>query len=570
LFKMTKRRLVAGTAGIAMLAIFLWLIVTIYVAQIVNEQKGALVVSRSAKVEANALRSALADLELGYRLHHSTHNEKMLALYNLSKSNVQHRLITLQTLEQNSPRQLQTLRVVERGVRRLVETCESPDSTNEQVTDSLSPVLVALDEFDRLEAVTSRSRLLGLQSSSDAMNTAAVLSTAAMLLALCMSAVVLFFFLKESQRAEQLEKRNNLLEREVARRIFQHAPIGIARLSPDLTIKEANDSFANAFPQLDDDQVQNLSVVCPGLAEKLKLRVIERCRAFYEYESPTVTEEQTDWNPRYWNLWAWPILDEEKQLTEVVLVTMDVSDRVKLAQEREDLYAAIAHDLRVPLIGARRVLDLILEGTVKGKRVFELLSQLRKNNADILAQMTNLIELSRYIDHSGRTQWEVFDVCELIRSRVDHVSVLTEKSAVSVETDFKACPLMLCANKDAISRLLTNLLENAIKFTDHGFVRVKAWQEERNICLEVSDSGVGIPAEIQKHLFKRFWKGMPGRYQASTGFGLYMCNRIAELHNGTLECMSTPGEGSVFRVCIPNAEFHLEVQARDQSGRNHA
>jgi signal transduction histidine kinase len=554
-----------------MLAIFLWLIVSVHLAQVVNEHKGALVISKSAQVEASAIRSTLGDLELGYRLYRSSHEQKMLELYELSKANLQQRLSALETLEQGAPYQQKLLQRFEARLNELIKLCETSDASSQDVSHGLISLNVLLDEFQRQETVVSESRSLSLQASSDVMSTAALLSTAAMVLALLLSGSVLFFFFKESQRAEHLEKRNIQLEREVARRIFQHAPICIARLTPDLKIKEANDSFANSFP-IDVIEDQSLSAISSSLAEKLQLRVIERNKTYYEYECP-ISEEQTDWSLRYWNLWAWPILDEDKKLSEVVLVAMDVSDRVKLAQEREDLYAAIAHDLRVPLIGARRVLDLILEGTVQGKRVQELLSQLKKNNADILAQMTSLIELSRYIDHSARRQWETFDLCELVRSRIEHLSVLTEKSAVTVDSEFKSCPIMLRANKDAISRLLTNLLGNAIKFTDHGFVKVHAWSDDNNnVIIEVQDSGVGISPEIQKHLFKRFWKGMPGRYQASTGFGLYMCNRIVELHNGTLDCSSEPGQGSRFRVSIPNAELALEIPQKSQPdlNQNHA
>ena len=107
------------------------------------------------------------------------------------------------------------------------------------------------------------------------------------------------------------------------------------------------------------------------------------------------------------------------------------------------------------------------------------------------------------------------------------------------------------------AQVLTNLVSNALKFTpDGGRVSVRIAAYPGGVRVQVRDTGVGIPAELQPHLFEAFTKARrPGlRGEPTTGLGLALCKTIVEWHQGTIAVASAEGEGSTFTVEIPQAE----------------
>ncbi len=104
-----------------------------------------------------------------------------------------------------------------------------------------------------------------------------------------------------------------------------------------------------------------------------------------------------------------------------------------------------------------------------------------------------------------------------------------------------------------LSRALQNLIGNAIQYTPKGWVKVKNWQNGEWVCVEVQDSGIGIPEEDLTHIFERFYRGRSVRESKihGTGLGLAIVKEIIEFHNGRIEVESKVGEGSVFRLYLP-------------------
>ncbi len=102
-------------------------------------------------------------------------------------------------------------------------------------------------------------------------------------------------------------------------------------------------------------------------------------------------------------------------------------------------------------------------------------------------------------------------------------------------------------------RVLTNLMDNAIKFTPAGgTVEVGVAMVGDEVMFDVTDSGVGVPPEDLKRLFDRYWHGRSHKaYKASNGLGLYLCRQIVDAHKGRIECVSEVGKMTSFRVYLP-------------------
>ena len=125
-------------------------------------------------------------------------------------------------------------------------------------------------------------------------------------------------------------------------------------------------------------------------------------------------------------------------------------------------------------------------------------------------------------------------------------------AAAGVTLTFAPTTLEVTADVGRLEQALSNLVANALRFTpEGGEVRVTASTLAEGVCLEVSDTGVGLSPESQTRVFDRFFKQDTSRSRGGTGLGLSIVRAIAEAHGGTASVVSTPGEGSTFRIVIP-------------------
>jgi two-component system phosphate regulon sensor histidine kinase PhoR len=115
-------------------------------------------------------------------------------------------------------------------------------------------------------------------------------------------------------------------------------------------------------------------------------------------------------------------------------------------------------------------------------------------------------------------------------------------------------PFILRADQLRLYELLYNLLDNAIRFTEKGWVKLKAQKTKEGVIIEISDSGIGIPPFEMDKIFERFYviDKSRSRKKGGTGLGLSIVKHIVELHGGKIEVKSRLGEGSTFTVFLPS------------------
>ncbi len=232
--------------------------------------------------------------------------------------------------------------------------------------------------------------------------------------------------------------------------------------------------------------------------------------------------------------------------------------RLCLLEQREDFMATLTHDLKTPLIAANWILQAIADkqvGPVTEDQE-KLLFQLRDTNRMLLSMIQNLIELYRFERDVGTLQKENTQLVELMDSCLTDLAVFLNRRNISVERIVPKNLDALFVDRNAIRRVIQNILDNAVKFTpDSGEISIKVEQTESDIVLKVTDTGPGIAQEEQSRLFKRFSQGRAGRnYTPGTGLGLYLCKQIIDAHQGQIECKSELSKGTTFTVRLPRAE----------------
>lgn len=251
-----------------------------------------------------------------------------------------------------------------------------------------------------------------------------------------------------------------------------------------------------------------------------------------------------------------PLTDTTGKVIGILGLYEDITERVKKEKQLEDFVATLTHDLKNPILGTNRVLELIAAdrfGAIS-QELKEIIIQIKSSNGSLLRMIQSLTDVYRYDSVSGMIDRDLCDVSEILRDCVRQFEVGAQTKNIEINCN---CPKSAEArvNAEGFRRVLQNLLDNALKFTpDGGSIFVTLEVDLTQCVVRVSDTGKGISQEDQDHLFHRFWQGTPGKkYSQGTGLGLYLCKQIVEAHRGTITSSSIEGQGATFIVSIPLA-----------------
>jgi signal transduction histidine kinase len=167
-----------------------------------------------------------------------------------------------------------------------------------------------------------------------------------------------------------------------------------------------------------------------------------------------------------------------------------------------------------------------------------------------------LFALSRLDAGEAHAEWVRFDLAELAATTADQMSLLAEDKHVSVACDTGG-GVTVEGDRARLKQVVVNLLDNAIKYTPSGGrVALSVRREGDYAVLDITDTGVGIPADALPHVFKRFFRvdGSRSREQGGAGLGLSIVKSICTAHGAVIEVSSAPGRGSTFRIKQPLAD----------------
>ncbi|MCD8488400.1 MAG: hybrid sensor histidine kinase/response regulator [Desertifilum sp.] len=237
-----------------------------------------------------------------------------------------------------------------------------------------------------------------------------------------------------------------------------------------------------------------------------------------------------------------------------------VDERDHIARQREDFVSRLTHDLRTPLVAADRMLNLFQQGAFGelNPGVVEVVTTMISSNQNLLKMVNQLLEVYRYEAGRKNLAFSPLDLPELLQEICQELKPLAlEKQLelkLQINSDVENMKGKVLGDRIELRRVLTNLIGNAIKFTDTGFVainlkRIESPSSSDRVAIEIQDTGSGISPQEQATLFERFRTGSHKR--AGSGLGLYLSRQITEAHNGTLNLSSQVGKGSVFTVKLP-------------------
>jgi two-component system, NtrC family, sensor histidine kinase KinB len=250
------------------------------------------------------------------------------------------------------------------------------------------------------------------------------------------------------------------------------------------------------------------------------------------------------------------IVDEQGTVQGVVTLLQDVTRFKDLDRMKSEFIATVSHELRTPLTSLSMGIDILSQGVVGAvnQRQRELLVAAKDDSERLRKLVKGLLDLSKLESGKYEMKKELVDFRRLVAEAVRPLRLPFEEKQIQLEFDVPERLPALFADPHQLIWVVTNLLSNALRFTDPGgSVQLTAKEEEDRLLVTVSDTGHGIPREHQEIVFDKFVqvKSPTDTTPGSVGLGLAIAREVVEAHGGRIWLESTVGVGSTFFFTLP-------------------
>lgn len=267
-----------------------------------------------------------------------------------------------------------------------------------------------------------------------------------------------------------------------------------------------------------------------------------------------------------------PLVDENKQVKAVVGVFRDVSQEKQQEQQRAEFISTASHEMRTPVAAIEGYLSLALNDKVStiDARARDYLEKAHSSTQHLGELFQDLLTSAKAEDGRLTSHPVVSEIGELIEKLVQDLRFAAEKKSLPVElvigshrqkptnaselSERSIRPLYYAyVDPDRISEVITNIFDNAVKYTDSGKISIGLTGNDNVIQIYIRDTGAGIPREDVPHLFQKFYRvdNSATRTIGGTGLGLFISRKIIELYDGKMWVESEIGKGSTFFINIP-------------------
>ena len=246
---------------------------------------------------------------------------------------------------------------------------------------------------------------------------------------------------------------------------------------------------------------------------------------------------------------------EQGSAAEVVLIAYDESDIYQPEDDGLDFISFAAHELRGPITVIRGYLDVLsleLEDVLTAEQK-ELFQRLIVSGNRLSGYINNILNTSKYDRRHLKIHLSEESLAHIYQTIRDDMNLRASSQHRQLVVDIPDNLPAVAADPSSISEVLSNLIDNGIKYSNNGgIVRVNAAVEGAFVKVSVVDNGIGMPANVVGNLFHKFYRSHRSRETvAGTGIGLYICKAIVESHGGTISVSSTEGVGSTFSFTLP-------------------
>ncbi len=259
-----------------------------------------------------------------------------------------------------------------------------------------------------------------------------------------------------------------------------------------------------------------------------------------------------------------PLFDNEHQISGGIALFRDISAEKEVERQRNEFISTASHEMRTPVAAIEGYLSLAMNTSVatideRAKGYLEKAHTSTKHLGDLFRDLLSITKIED--KHEGGE--EFINLTEMVQSAVDDMKFEANKKSLELQfgpegeqvrgEQYTMPVYAVKANPQRLREVTMNLIENAIKFTSEGSVRVTIGGNDQNVTVSVADTGIGIAPEDIPHLFQKFYRidNSSTRTIGGTGLGLYLCRSIIERAGGKIWVESKPKQGSSFKFSLP-------------------
>ena len=246
---------------------------------------------------------------------------------------------------------------------------------------------------------------------------------------------------------------------------------------------------------------------------------------------------------------------EKGEVNSCLLVIHDITEIRRLETMRRDFVANVSHELKTPLTSIKGFIETLIEGAIDDKENNRHFLNIIQEHAERLNKLVeDLLSLSHLESKEELLRKDIFNLYQQVGKVITNFGAQLKKRNIEIKNELPV-NLSVKADKDKIESVVTNLIDNAIKFNrEKGSIRIYSQDEERGVKIIIEDSGIGIPEKDIPRIFERFYRVDKARSAelGGTGLGLSIVKHIIELHGGNIGVESVEGFGSKFWFTLPN------------------
>ena len=239
-------------------------------------------------------------------------------------------------------------------------------------------------------------------------------------------------------------------------------------------------------------------------------------------------------------------------------------------KEKHDFFATLSHELKTPINVIYSTIQLLNLFKDRDEQEFKNIylkyeKSLKQNCLRMNRLVNNIIDLTKLDSGALNPNFVNYDIVKLTKDIAESVLSYVEINNVNLTFSSSIEEFIIICDPTFIERIVLNLLSNAIKFSkEKGNIDVNVYLKDKYVVLEVKDNGIGIPITMQQKIFERFVQldKSLSRKKEGSGIGLSLVKILVEIHNGYIELESKEGNGSIFRVYLPNENDNSMIKVK--------
>ena len=272
-------------------------------------------------------------------------------------------------------------------------------------------------------------------------------------------------------------------------------------------------------------------------------------RCVEEVQAGRRCEELLEHRENCCRIFANPV-EQDGRLSGAVLIVMDVTEKEQREALRREFTANVSHELKTPLTSILGTAEIIQSGLVKPEDMSHFAGNIHREAQRLIGLVNDIIKISRLDEGSPTSQWEDVDLRETAENVMDQLARAAERKDVTMTLE-GSCGSVRGVYQ-IVEEIVYNLCDNAIAYNrPGGTVEIHLETTEEGEQVRVSDTGIGIPQEVQSRVFERFYRVDKSHSSGGTGLGLSIVKHGAAYLGARVELESEPGKGSTFTLTFP-------------------